>query len=130
MNTAGDRDRHPKPEDTEHYLTEGAMCCPRCTGVLGKRGHGRVRTVRGLDEATVTVRPRRLRCRDCRAMIRSRWRSRHHADCWSPALRASGRALVTLAFANDRRRDGRISAPPRRAAVACTYETGPGERSG
>ena len=55
-----------KPEDTEQYLAEGAMRCPRCTGALAKWGHGRVRTVRGLDEATVTVRPRRLRCRDCR----------------------------------------------------------------
>ena len=41
------------------------MCCPRCGGALAKWGYARERTVRALGAATVTVRPRRVRCRDC-----------------------------------------------------------------
>ena len=41
------------------------MCCPRCGGALAKWGYARERTVRALGAATVNVRPRRVRCRDC-----------------------------------------------------------------
>lgn len=41
------------------------MCCPRCGGALAKWGYARERTVRAPGVATVTVRPRRVRCRDC-----------------------------------------------------------------
>ena len=41
------------------------MPCPRCQGVLRPFGTGRTRTVRGVGADTVTVTPRRARCRDC-----------------------------------------------------------------
>jgi len=41
------------------------MCCPRCGSALAKCGYARERTFRALGAATVTVRPRRVRCRDC-----------------------------------------------------------------
>ena len=41
------------------------MPCPRCRGVLRPFGTGRTRTVRGVGAGTVTVTPRRARCRDC-----------------------------------------------------------------
>ena len=54
-----------RPEDAEARLAEAVMCCPRCGGALTKWGYARERTVRALGAATVTVRPRRVRCRDC-----------------------------------------------------------------
>jgi len=54
-----------RPEDAEAYLTEATMACPRCRGTLAKWGYGRERTVRSLGTEVVTVRPRRVRCRDC-----------------------------------------------------------------
>jgi hypothetical protein len=53
-----------RPEDAEAQLTEAVMDCPRCGGALTKWGYARERTVRALGAATVTVRPRRVRCRD------------------------------------------------------------------
>src|SRR6476646_10306832 len=41
------------------------MCSPRCGSALAKCGYARERTFRALGAATVTVRPRRVRCRDC-----------------------------------------------------------------
>lgn len=49
----------------EQILQAGTMSCPRCAGRLRPHGHGRTRTVRGLDGDTVSVRPRRARCADC-----------------------------------------------------------------
>ncbi|HEY5852613.1 MAG TPA: DUF6431 domain-containing protein [Aldersonia sp.] len=43
------------------------MRCPSCQGQVARWGYGRVRTVRSLGAATVTVRPQRVRCRDCGA---------------------------------------------------------------
>jgi hypothetical protein len=54
-----------RPEDAEARLADAVMCCPRCGGALAKWGYARERTVRALGAATVTVRPRRVRCRDC-----------------------------------------------------------------
>jgi Domain of unknown function (DUF6431) len=51
----------------EQTLLAGEMPCPRCQGVLRPFGTGRTRTVRGVGAATVTVTPRRARCRDCSA---------------------------------------------------------------
>ncbi|MDT2006541.1 helix-turn-helix domain-containing protein [Rhodococcus opacus] len=56
-----------RPEEAEAYLAEGAMACPRCRGTVAKWGYGRGRTVRSVGTATVTVRPQRVRCRDCAA---------------------------------------------------------------
>ncbi|MDZ7887338.1 MAG: DUF6431 domain-containing protein [Mycobacterium sp.] len=53
-------------ELAEQLLADGELRCPRChTGRLAAWGHGRRRTVRDLDDTTVTVRPRRTRCRSC-----------------------------------------------------------------
>jgi len=49
----------------EQTLLAGDMPCPRCRGVLRPFGTGRTRTVRGVGADTVTVTPRRARCRDC-----------------------------------------------------------------
>ena len=54
-----------RPEDAEARLADAVMCCPRCGGALAKWGYARERTIRALGAATVTVRPRRVRCRDC-----------------------------------------------------------------
>ena len=54
-----------RPGDAEARLADAVMCCPRCGGALAKWGYARERTVRALGAATVTVRPRRVRCRDC-----------------------------------------------------------------
>src|SRR6476469_2095356 len=48
-------------------LLAGDMPCPRCQGVLRPFGTGGTRTVRGVGADTVTVTPRRARCRDCSA---------------------------------------------------------------
>ncbi|MFH5246113.1 DUF6431 domain-containing protein [Antrihabitans spumae] len=53
------------PADTDSYLSGDGMACPNCAGPLSRWGHGRNRTVRSLGAATTTVRPQRLRCRDC-----------------------------------------------------------------
>jgi len=45
------------------------MPCPRCQGVLRPFGTGRTRTVRGVGADTLTVTPRRARCRDCSATL-------------------------------------------------------------
>src|SRR6478735_9039258 len=54
-------------ERAEQTLLAGDMPCPRCQGVLRPFGTGRTRTVRGVGADTVTVTPRRARCRDCSA---------------------------------------------------------------
>jgi len=51
----------------EQTLLAGDMPCPRCHGGLRPFGNGRNRTVRGVGADTVTVTPRRARCRDCSA---------------------------------------------------------------
>ncbi|MFD9668538.1 DUF6431 domain-containing protein [Rhodococcus sp. NPDC059968] len=56
-----------RPEEADTYLDAGAMRCPSCQGRVARWGYGRVRTVRSLGTATVTVRPQRVRCRDCGA---------------------------------------------------------------
>lgn len=57
----------PCPQQAEEILQAGAMSCPQCAGQLRPHGHGLTRTVRGMGRETVTVRPRRARCADCRA---------------------------------------------------------------
>ena len=54
-----------RPQDAEARLADAVMRCPRCGGALAKWGYARQRTVRAPGVATVTVRPRRVRCRDC-----------------------------------------------------------------
>lgn len=54
------------PDRAEQTLLSGAMRCPRCPGRLRRFGYGRARTVRGLGENTIRVRPRRARCASCR----------------------------------------------------------------
>ena len=56
-----------RPEEADDYLDAGTMRCPSCQGQVARWGYGRVRTVRSLGAATVTVRPQRVRCRDCGA---------------------------------------------------------------
>ena len=54
-----------RPEDAETWLSDAVMCCPGCGGALATWGYARERTVRALGAATVVVRPRRVRCREC-----------------------------------------------------------------
>ena len=51
-----------RAEVAEETLLAGALPCPLCLGVLRPFGHGRIRTVRGMGSATLTVAPRRARC--------------------------------------------------------------------
>lgn len=52
-------------ELVEDNLAAGTLQCPRCEGRLTKWGFGRRRTIRSHGTATVTLRPRRVRCSDC-----------------------------------------------------------------
>lgn len=52
-------------ELVEDNLAAGTLRCPRCDGRLAKWGFGRHRTVRSHGTATVTLRPRRVRCPAC-----------------------------------------------------------------
>ncbi|UQX11304.1 DUF6431 domain-containing protein [Candidatus Mycobacterium methanotrophicum] len=52
-------------ELVEDNLAAGTLRCPRCDGRLAKWGFGRRRTIRSHGNATVTLRPRRVRCPDC-----------------------------------------------------------------
>lgn len=55
------------PEQAEALLDAGKLGCPGCAGALRPHGYGRIRRVRSLGEAPVTVRPRRARCFSCAA---------------------------------------------------------------
>lgn len=57
----GDRDV------VERQLGNGELACPSCGGVLGRWGNAVTRPVRPLAGACELVRPRRSRCRACRA---------------------------------------------------------------
>ena len=54
------------PERVETDLSQAAIACPRCEGVLSRWGFARRRPLRGLAGAVV-IRPRRARCRSCRS---------------------------------------------------------------
>jgi Domain of unknown function (DUF6431) len=51
----------------ERQLRDGELACPSCGGVLGGWGNAVMRTIRQLGGDGVLVRPRRSRCRACRA---------------------------------------------------------------
>jgi transposase-like protein len=55
------------PQRAEASLLAAQMRCPGCAGVLRPHGHARDRTVRGLGDVTLRIRPRRTRCADCQA---------------------------------------------------------------
>lgn len=52
-------------EHGEQVLSERRLPCPDCDRPLRPYGHGRVRTVRGPGESSLTVTPRRARCPGC-----------------------------------------------------------------
>jgi len=52
-------------ELAEEHLGAGTLSCPRRAGRLTKWGFGRRRTIGSHGTATVTLRPRRVRCSDC-----------------------------------------------------------------
>lgn len=56
----------PDASAVESQLETGALSCPSCSGVLGPWGWARERTV-GRAWTARRVRPRRSRCRRCRA---------------------------------------------------------------
>ncbi|MFD6064132.1 DUF6431 domain-containing protein, partial [Rhodococcus wratislaviensis] len=56
-----------QPEEADTFLDAGTMRCPQCRGTVVRWGHGRARTVRSVGETNLTVRPQRVRCRDCGA---------------------------------------------------------------
>lgn len=53
------------PEQTEVLLLAGDIPCPNCSARLRPHGHASTRTVRGLGDERLTVRPRRARCSGC-----------------------------------------------------------------
>jgi hypothetical protein len=55
------------PARAETDLAAGALACPGCTRPLRPWGHARPRTVRDHGDTTLALRPRRARCRTCRA---------------------------------------------------------------
>ena len=56
-------------ESAEQALADGTMRCTHrgCGDTLARWGYGRRRRVRGLGADEIDVRPRRVRCRGCRA---------------------------------------------------------------
>ena len=52
-------------EQSEAALLAGQIPCPDCTARLRPHGHARNRTVRGLGDTRLTVRPRRARFAGC-----------------------------------------------------------------
>jgi hypothetical protein len=54
------------PDQAENALAAGALPCPRCGRPLRPWGHASTRTVRDHGPTTLTLRPRRARCRTCR----------------------------------------------------------------
>lgn len=56
----------PCPQRAERILLAGKMSCPHCAGRLRPHGHGQPRTVRGVGDTRLRVRPRRAACADCR----------------------------------------------------------------
>lgn len=59
MMTAG------SPGRTETALQAGDISCPDCSDRLRPHGFARTRTVRGLGDDQLTLRPRRDRCAGC-----------------------------------------------------------------
>jgi Homeodomain-like domain len=55
------------PGRVELALTSGELACPGCGGVLGPWGSARSRWRRGRGGVHLRLRPRRSRCRACRA---------------------------------------------------------------
>jgi hypothetical protein len=55
------------PAGVEQALAAGELACPGCGGVLGPWGSARGRWLRGRGGCQQRVRPRRARCRACRA---------------------------------------------------------------
>jgi hypothetical protein len=55
------------PGRVERALAAGELACPRCGGVLGGWGWARGRWLRGRGGVYQRLRPRRGRCRACRA---------------------------------------------------------------
>lgn len=55
------------PVRVEQALVVGELACPGCGGVLGPWGSARGRWLRGRGGRQQRVRPRRARCRGCRA---------------------------------------------------------------
>ena len=55
------------PGRAETDLTGRTLSCPSCTGPLQPWGHARARTVRDHGTSVMALRPRRARCRTCRA---------------------------------------------------------------
>lgn len=53
------------PEQTEALLLAGDIPCPGCAARLRPHGHARTRTVRGLGDERLTLRPRRAHCAGC-----------------------------------------------------------------
>jgi len=51
----------------ESLLRNGRLSCPGCGGRLGGHGHAALRRVFTAGRISVSVRPRRARCRSCRA---------------------------------------------------------------
>jgi uncharacterized protein DUF6431/Homeodomain-like domain-containing protein len=49
----------------EAELVGGGLGCPSCSGVLAPWGFARRRSIRLLEDATVSLRPRRSKCRAC-----------------------------------------------------------------
>ena len=50
---------------SEAALLAGEISCQGCPGRLRPHGHARARTVRGLGDTRLSVRPRRARCAGC-----------------------------------------------------------------
>jgi hypothetical protein len=94
----------------ETELVSGRLACPSCAGGLGPWGHGRERAIRLHGGAEERIRPRRSRCRGCRATHvlladTSLLRRRDHVEVIGAALQARSKGAGSRSIARSLGRD-------------------------
>src|SRR6266702_4713700 len=100
----GDRDV------VERQLAGGELACPKCGGVLGGWGHGRLRRIRLLDGPEAELVPFRSRCAACKAthVLLPAWCLLRRAD----ASEVVGAALAAAAAGRGHRSIARVLGRP------------------
>src|SRR6266702_2678884 len=94
----------------ERQLAGGELACPKCGGVLGGWGHGRLRRIRLLDGPEAELVPFRSRCAACKAthVLLPAWCLLRRAD----ASEVVGAALAAAAAGRGHRSIARVLGRP------------------
>src|SRR6266702_766055 len=85
----------------ERQLAGGELACPKCGGVLGGWGHGRLRRIRLLDGPEAELVPFRSRCAACKAthVLLPAWCLLRRADASEVVGAAVAAAVAAIAGA-------------------------------